>query len=84
MRLYFSENPDMHVGKEPFSLYQRIGTHGARDFEYFSFDGHHYLAVANEYTQVKSMDVNTGKPVVVNDYYINSVIYWWTGIFFYI
>ena len=45
---------------EPFVMFQRIGTHGARDMEYFSFGGHHYLAVANEYTQVKSFDSSTG------------------------
>lgn len=68
-----------YKGRSPFKLYQRIGTHGARDFEYFTFGGNHYLAVANEYTHVVGMDANTGRPVTVNNYNVDSVIYWWTG-----
>lgn len=63
----------------PFDLYQRIATHGGRDFEYFSFENHHYLAVANEYTIITAFDSLTAAYNQIKDYRIDSVIYWWTG-----
>ncbi|XP_047129042.1 uncharacterized protein LOC100199482 isoform X1 [Hydra vulgaris] len=63
----------------PFALYQSILTHGAKDFEYFMFEGNHYLAVANEYTKITSVDMVTQASVTTTLYDIDSVIYWWTG-----
>ena len=63
----------------PFDLYQRIPTHGARDFEYFTFENNHYLVVANEYTQIRTRDAMTGQPLILKDYRIDSIIYWWTS-----
>jgi len=77
--IVYVEHDVGYRGRSPFKLYQRIGTHGARDFEYFTFGGNHYLAVANEYTHVKSMDARTGRPITMNNYQVDSVIYWWTG-----
>jgi hypothetical protein len=34
---------------DQFVEFQTVDTHGARDWEYFSFDDKHYLAVANAY-----------------------------------
>ena len=62
----------------PYGLYQRIPTHGAKDFEYFTYNGHHYLVTCNEYTRrvVYTADF---RQEYEKDYEIDSVIYWWTG-----
>ncbi|XP_066917785.1 uncharacterized protein [Clytia hemisphaerica] len=62
----------------PYGLYQRIPTHGAKDFEYFTYNGHHYLVVCNEYTRrvVYTADY---RQEYQKDYTIESVIFWWTG-----
>ena len=54
-------------------------THGAKDFEYFTFENNHYLVVANEYTYLTSVDAETGAPMKVKEFNVDSVIYWWTG-----
>ena len=65
--------------RNPFKLYQRLETHGAKDFEYFTFENNHYLVVANEYTYLTSVDAETGAPMKVKEFNVDSVIYWWTG-----
>lgn len=64
----------------PYGLYQRIPTHGGRDFEYFTHDGHHYLVACNEYTK-KVIYTASYQSEYETDYTIDSVIYWWTGLF---
>lgn len=63
----------------PFGLYQRLLTHGGRDFEYFEYQNNHYLVAINEYTQSTIIDVLRSQRVRVKDYNVDSVIYWWTG-----
>lgn len=43
----FSEIYKWNYRKEKFVPYQRIATHGARDWEAFVIDGEAFLAVAN-------------------------------------
>ena len=62
----------------PYGLYQRIPTHGGRDFEYFTYKGHHYLVACNEYTR-KVIYTAFYQSEYETDYVIDSVIYWWTG-----
>ena len=45
--------------------------------------GNHYLAVANEFTQIITHDASGHTKVnIVRDYEVSSVIYWWSGRFF--
>ena len=78
-----SSDPNQYIS---FEYVQRILTHGARDLEYFEMKNHHYVVVANEYSQLISyqtdMSTNSKKRVITNDYEIDSVIYWWSGRFF--
>ena len=67
-----------------FEYVQRILTHGARDFEYFSMKNNHYIVVANEFSQLITYNtVSDPKRVSIsNDYEVDSIIYWWSGRFF--
>ncbi|XP_066289227.1 uncharacterized protein [Branchiostoma lanceolatum] len=63
---------------DEYELYQNFHTCGASDFEHFEMGGHHYLAVANQFKDVKL----TGHPHsshIFRQYQIDSVIYWWVG-----
>ena len=73
----YREQP--RILRNPFKLYQRLETHGAKDFEYFTFENNHYLVVANEYTYLTSVDAVTGAPLKVKQFNVDSVIYWWTS-----
>jgi len=55
----------MNSSTAKFFLYQTIETTGARDINYFTIAGKHYLAVANRHNGVTSQ--------------LNSVIYQWNG-----
>ena len=76
---FFDSREQPRVLRNPFKLYQRLETHGAKDFEYFTFENNHYLVVANEYTYLTSVDAVTGAPLRVKQFNVDSVIYWWTG-----
>ena len=67
-----------------FEYVQRILTHGARDFEYFSMENNHYLVVANEFSQLITYNTasNPKRVSISNDYEVDSIIYWWSGRFF--
>ena len=53
-----------------FEEYQSILTHGAYDWEYFTINGHNYLAVANGHSGTNSS----------RTYHVDSVIYIWDNI----
>ena len=76
---FFDSREQPRVLRNPFKLYQRLETHGAKDFEYFTFENNYYLVVANEYTYLTSVDAVTGAPLRVKQFNVDSVIYWWTG-----
>lgn len=69
-----------------FEYVQRILTHGARDFEHFEMKRHHYIVVANEFSQLITYEIDQSskskKRVIANDYGVDSVIYWWSGKYF--
>ena len=54
--------------------------------EYFEMKNHYYIVVANEFSQLisyKSDQITKSKRrVIVNDYEVDSVVYWWSGSFF--
>lgn len=77
----------MKAGKHGFISFeyvQRILTHGARDFEYFSMKNNHYIVVANEFSQLITHNAASSpkRVSISNDYEVDSIIYWWSGRFF--
>ena len=69
-----------------FEYVQSILTHGARDVEHFKIKKHHYIVIANEYSQLISYETDettkSKSRIILNDYEVDSIIYWWSGSLF--
>eukprot|EP00794_Sanderia_malayensis_P005492 gene5492-6177_t len=82
--VYREKRPLGSNGIISFEHAQRILTHGAMDFEYFHYKNNHYLAVANQRSQLITYNTKSTQKnlTVTDDYEVDSLIYWWSGKFF--